>query len=636
MRSSWAQPSLSRDFALLSLAILFILFLISTWVTYTTYASHSEYITKELEKEAKRIDYTLGMEMESANYLLTALGRQIVLDPDRNLTRLAGILKSFDSKYHIYSIFSWDSPEQKVVVSSNRGVLDKPVDVSDRDYVKKAFADPWKMTIGRPIEGRVSGHWVIPVAMGITDYTGKFIGTIQISLDINVLTERISKLVKRDGVSFAIVSKTLIPLTQVSDDKDFVSHNFPTQTLVNVNFMEHPSGLISRGSLFWGDGTYAYYHVSNNYPYLILLGYDTRYSDETVRNMLWARLLQLLVMGLFFVLFLWIVRGRIIKPVLDMTVIAAAVAKGEEPPALPKGGPMEIEGLGAQVKRVGEYIAENRRIEDEMRNKMFMLKKAKERAEMDRRSKSEFLAYVCQEMHVPLNNIVGYAQVMKDQLYGPIENRKYRQYASDIYGAGNTLLDSVQSLLNMAKAETDYIELSEKPVDVGEVIQRALRLVTDRLQAEKLGIKVKLQDRLPKLLADEFRLQEILMNLLLYALRRTLPGSHLLVEARTINENRDRAFFAIVITPADQPLPQPDLAVASERMMAAPSYEMNRSADVLKEPVDLSLELAKSLVALHNGLLEISTSSGGSLTIIVLFGSGRMRAVESISDGDED
>jgi signal transduction histidine kinase len=472
--------------------------------------------------------------------------------------------------------------------------------------------------------------------MGLTDYTGKFIGTIMISIDINVLTERISTLTRRDGVSFAIISKTLIPLTQVSDDKDFVNHNFPTQTLVNVNFAEKPSGLISRGNIFWGDGTYSYYHVSQDYPYIILLGYDTRYSDETVRSMLWSRLLQLIVMGLFFVLFLWIVRARIIKPVMDMTAITAAIAKGETSTKLPQGGPIEIEGLAAQVKRVGEYIAENKRVEDELRNKMFMLKKAKERAEMDKRSKSEFMAFVCQEMHTPLNNIVGYAQVMKDQLYGPIENRKYRQYASDIYGAGNNLLDGVQKLLTLAKAETDYIELIEKPVDIAAVINRALRLLADRLQAEKLGVKVKLPDPAPKLVADEFRLQEILMNLLLYALRRALPGSDLLLDARILNENRDRVFFAFVVTPAEQPLPQDELIAASDRLMAAPSYEPLSKTDLLKENTDLSLELARSLIALHGGLLDVGTSQTGALAIVVLFSGGRIRAAQPPADNSDD
>ncbi len=240
MKNSWAQPSLSRDFALLSAAVLFLLFLISGWVTYTTYARHAETITAELEKEAARTERALSAQMENTNYLLTALGKQLVIDSDRNLTRLAQMLKSFDSKDNIYTLFAWVNPKQQLVVSSSKGVLEEPIDVSDRDYVKNAFADPWKMVIGSPIEGRASGRWVIPVSMGLTDYTGKFIGAIMISIDINTLTDQISTLVKRDGISFAIVGKNLEPVAQVSDDKDFVNHTFPAEKLINTDFSKKP------------------------------------------------------------------------------------------------------------------------------------------------------------------------------------------------------------------------------------------------------------------------------------------------------------------------------------------------------------------------------------------------------------
>ncbi len=77
MRGYWAQPSLSRDFALLAAAIVVVLFTISAWVSYTTYTRHTEEIASELEKEAARVERTLGAEMESANYMLTALVKQI-------------------------------------------------------------------------------------------------------------------------------------------------------------------------------------------------------------------------------------------------------------------------------------------------------------------------------------------------------------------------------------------------------------------------------------------------------------------------------------------------------------------------------------------------------------------------------
>ncbi len=629
MKNSWAQPSLSRDFALLSAAVLFLLFLISAWVTYTTYARHADAVAADLAKESARTERMLATQMESANYLLTALGKQIIIESDHSPVKLAQVLKSYDSKGYVYTLFSFVNPQQQLIVSSNKGVLEKPVDISDRDYVKEALADPWKMVIGRPIEGRVSERWVIPVAMGLTDYTGKFIGTIMLSIDINTLTERISELVRRDGVSFAIVSKdSLVPLTQVSDDKDFMSNNFPAEKLMGADFSKSSGGLIAQGSPFWGTGSYGYYRVSQDYPYVVLMGYDMHYSDEAIRGQLWSRLLQMVVMAGFFVLLLWIIRARMIRPILDMTAIAAGVARGEVCAPLPGGGPVEMEGLSAQVRRISEYIEENKRIEDELRNKMFMFKKAKEQAELDKRSKSEFLAYVCQEMRTPLNNIIGAAQVMKDQLYGPIENRKYRQYASDIYSTGNQLLDATQDVLTQSKAETDYLTLEEKPVDVGAVINRTLRFIADKMQVEKLGVKVKLSDPLPMLIADEFRLQQILMNLLLHALGHMPPDGTAVLETRVVNENKDRIFFAVTIsTFEEEPLAQAELIALADRVMGAP-YRPSRMDDLLKERADLSLELAKILIVLHNGAIDIRHPAAGKIVITILFGGNRIRFVE--------
>ncbi|MEQ1790612.1 MAG: cache domain-containing protein, partial [Rickettsiales bacterium] len=501
----------------------------------------------DLKKEAARIEATISTEMGNANYMLSSLGRQIIIDPDRSYTKLAQSLKSFDNKNYIYSIFSWTDTDKKLVVSSNKGVLEEPVDISDRDFIKDAATDAWRMHIGRPIEGRVSGRWVIPVAMGITDYTGKFVGIISLSIDIGVLTEQIRNLVKRDGISFAVVSKNLVTLAEVSDGNNFIKDNFSAQKFINVDFNKNPSGLISKGSLIWGTGIYAYYSVSDNYPYIVLMGYDANFSDETVRSMLWSRLLQILVIAMFFVLLLWIIRVRVVSPVLSMTAIIASIARGERLMPFPKDGSVEIEGMATQVKQVSKYIDEIKRIESELRNKMFLLKKSKENAELNMRSKSEFLAYIAQEMRMPINNIIGFSQVLKDQTYGAIENKKYRQYSNDISMISNELIGKIQDIILHSKTESGYINLHKKPLDVTSVVNASVRQVTDKLYVNKISIKINLQESLPRLLADEFRLQQIIINLLLIASDSIAADGFITLDANIIGEHRDRQFLAITI-----------------------------------------------------------------------------------------
>lgn len=619
---SWAQPSLYRDFALLSAAVFFVLLMVSGWVTYTTYQEHSDKIASELEKEALRIDHALSGEMESANYMLSSLGRQIVIDSNHDYTKLAQSLKSFDNKGYIYTIFSWTDVNQKMVVSSNKGVLEEAVDISDRDFIQQSALDSWKMHIGRSIEGRVSGRWVIPAGMGITDYTGKFLGIISLSLDIKILTDKIKDSVKRDGISFAIVSKSLIPISEVSDDKSFITDDF-TKKLVDIDLSKNHSGLIAKGNLLWGTGSYAYYRVSDNYPYIILMGYDTNYGDGEVRVLLWSRLFQLLIIALFLVFFLWVVRVRVIKPVLDITNMVAGITKGEKFKPRTKTGSVEIEALVAQIRHLSEYIDETKRIQDELKNKIFLLRKSKETAEINLRSKSDFLAYIAQEMRMPLNNIIGFSQVLKDQIYGAIENRKYRQYASDIFTTGNQLIVKIQDVLLHSKLETGYIDLQEKSFDISNAISASLRNMADKLQANKISVKTNIHDNLPHLMADEFRVQQIINNVLLALLDSVVPESFITIDAKIISEQRDKKLLAIEIGISEQTRSANDLLMLSEKHFAL-MYHHETVGIESPEIIDLRIELARLLMILHGGVLCTELLHDKIDNVILFFPNSRL------------
>ena len=621
-RISWAQPSLYRDFALLSSLVFFVLLVVSGWITYTTYEKHSDKITRELEKEALRIDHAINSEMESANYMLSSLGRQIVIDNNHDYTKLAQSLKSFDTKGYIYTIFSWTDINQRMVVSSNKGVLEEPVDISDRDFIQHAALDSWKMHIGRSIEGRVSGRWVIPAGMGITDYTGKFLGIISLSIDIGALTDKIKSIVKRDGISFAIVSRSLIPISEVSDDKSFLTNDF-TKKLVDIDLSKNPNGLISKGNLLWGTGNYAYYQLSENYPYVVMIGYDTNYGDEEVRNLLWYRLLQLFIIAVFLVLVLWVVRVRVIKPILDITNMVVSIIRGDKFSHHNKTGSVEIEGLVAQIGHVSEYINETKRIQDELNNKIFSLRKSKETAEINLRSKSDFLSYIANEMRTPLNNIIGFSQVLKDQIYGAIENKKYRQYASDIWTTSNQLITKMQDVLLHSKLETGYIDLQEKQFDIASAISASLRNVADKLQVNKISIKTNIDEHLPYLLADEFRFQQIINNILLVLLDSAVPDTVITINAKIINEQRDKELLAIEIGYSKIASSDSDFIALSEKYFTEIHHHEAVSLQS-SENIDLRIELAKLLMILHGGVLCAKLFNEHLNNVVLFFPNSRI------------
>jgi signal transduction histidine kinase len=607
-RHSFAQPSLSRDFAFLSAAVLVILLLVSGWVTYATYNQHIQRVRQDLEKESARVDRAISMEMESIEYMLSSLGRQIAIDPNRDLTKLAQSLKSFDNKGHIYSIFTWTNNDHKMVVSSNKGVLDEPVDISDRDFIQQAATDSWKIHVGRPIEGRVSGRWVIPVGMGVTDYTGKFIGIISLSMDISKLTEQIRDMAKRDGISFSIISKTLIPITEASDDKKFVS-DVLAKKLVDVDLTQNSSGFFADGSLLMGTGGSSYYSVMADYPYIVLMGYDSSYMDENVRLMLWSRLLQVLVVAMFFMVFLWIVRLRVIAPVVRVTNSIANIASGKKLQIIYKNGAIEISDLITQVKRVSDYIEENKKVESELRHKMFQLKNAKEKSDIALHSKAEFMIYMAQEIRKPLSNIIGLAQTIKDQMYGQIENNKYTNSAEDIFKTGNQLIAKMQDVLLHSKMDAGYISLQEKPVDVYEVVSSAIRQMADILQEKKVSVKnaENMQEIFPKILADEFRLQQIINNIILLIVENSAPETVIYIDGKIIGSKRDEQFFALTINNSEDKIYSDEvlLALAEQNL---PNTEYN----------SLRLNLVAALAEIHNGSIYTDMIDG-KLCGFVLF-----------------
>jgi signal transduction histidine kinase len=632
MKNTWAQPSLSRDFALLAAAILFVLFLISAWVGYSTFTKHSYRVKQELEQEAQRVEKLFSKELDETNYMLTSLGRQLILNREIGLVDIAQILKSFDSRGNLFSTFSFVDKQERIVVSSNKGVLEKPVDITDRDYASMMMGEPWKMQLGKPVKGRVSERWVMPAAMGITDYTGKYIGGVLIGLDVQKLIDDVNILLKRDGLSFVILTKDNIQLTRESTEEDISSRKSPKDIIKNVDLLAKPNGLIANGSIFFGDSSYTYYHSFANYPYVVILEHDSAGSDENVRNQLWSRLLQIIGFATFFVLFLWIMRARMIRPVLDLTQRADAIARGETYTPTHQGGPVEIEGLSVQMGRISEYLAEARRIEDELRNKMFMLKKSKEQAEIEKHSKSEFLAYICQELRTPINHVLGLAQVMKDQLYGPIENKKYRQCAADIYQASNTVLGNLSDLLAFTKAEISHKEAANKVADVSLIINNTLQFLADRLEEEHLQVRTVIQEHLPHLLIESFRLQQVISNIMLYAITQATANAQLELFARIASEGKDRKYMVIGVgVNNDQQLSQSELVAIAEDAMHELQYP-TPSASITHESIgdaaNLNLELARMLLGMHQCGIDIRRTSAERLQILIFFGPGRLLAEE--------
>ncbi len=116
---------------------------------------------------------------------------------------------------------------------------------------------------------------------------------------------------------------------------------------------------------------------------------------------------------------------------------------------------------------------------------------------------------------------MGFAEIMKDEIMGPIGNAQYKGYAGDIHASGEHLLKLINEILDLSRIEAGKYELAEKPVDFGSVARECLHLMRLDAQAKSLRLVTTFKPEMPHVFGDERALRQICLNLLANAIKFT-------------------------------------------------------------------------------------------------------------------
>jgi len=239
---------------------------------------------------------------------------------------------------------------------------------------------------------------------------------------------------------------------------------------------------------------------------------------------------------------------------------------------------------------------------------------AKEAAEAASRAKSEFLAVTSHELRTPLNAIIGFSQLALRKPFGPLGER-YADYLKDIEESGTHLLELINDILDVAKAESGRFDLYEEACDVRRVIASSLRLLHRRAMRAKLAVTLKVPDTLPLLMADARRLKQMLLNLLGNAIKFTPPGGTILIEAGIEKDG----VLAISISDSGIGIGEKHLENVLE-----PFFQVDSSHARSAEGVGLGLPLVASIIARHGGTLRLTSELGEGTTATLRFPSRRV------------
>jgi PAS domain S-box-containing protein len=229
------------------------------------------------------------------------------------------------------------------------------------------------------------------------------------------------------------------------------------------------------------------------------------------------------------------------------------------------------------------------------------------------KAKSDFLAGLSHELRTPLNAIMVFSEMIRDADNGPLD-ASYREYGGDINESGRHLQNIINDILDISKIEGGRLELRDEIVSIGEIAEACRRIVAAMAEVAGVSLSIDVPGSLPLIRSDRIRFQQILLNLMSNAVKFTPKGGRVSLSASI-------AADGAVITVEDTGIGMKaeDIPIALE-----PFRQIDGALSRRFDGTGLGLPLAKALVELHGGRLEIQSAPAAGTMVRILLPLERM------------
>ena len=381
------------------------------------------------------------------------------------------------------------------------------------------------------------------------------------------------------------------------------------QKLFTQDFMPHGQCLFWRPEVLWlfviSDGiiTASYYSIP------IALFYFVRKREDLEFKWMFA------MFGLFIfscgtthllnVWTLWSPAYRFEGVVKFITAMVSASTAMAIWPLIPKAialpSPTQLRNANLEMKR---EMNERKKVENELRTSYKNLEAAKLLQEQANRAKTQFLSTMSHEFRTPLNVIIGYTDLLSEQLPGKL-NEKQLKYISETSSSGKLLLSLINDLLDVSKIDAGAMELEMEDVSIDELINGIVSMMSRQFVKKKITVKTSIEPTLPVVTADLRKCKQILLNLLTNALKFTPMDGR--VEICAVNVGDSGVRIEVRDT---------GIGIAEDKIDKI-FFEFYQAENVIDEQLGgtgIGLALTRRLVELHGGEIGVEIKLGKGST----------------------
>jgi len=283
----------------------------------------------------------------------------------------------------------------------------------------------------------------------------------------------------------------------------------------------------------------------------------------------------------------FVLSWSLIGPIQRIDTRLAGIASGDFSQHVEVDNRDELGALGANVNRMNDEL---QRLYREL--------------EAASRHKSEFLANMSHELRTPLNAILGFSQVLREQMFGEV-NEKQKEYLEDILSSGNHLLSLINDVLDLSKVEAGQIELEIAAFSLRDALERGVVMVRERASKDGVRLALATEPEVDVVEGDERRIRQVIFNLLSNAVKFTPAGGSIDVSAAKVNGE-------VRVAVADTgPGLSPD---DHERIFE--EFQQTEAGIEQREGTGLGLALSKRFVELHGGRIWVDSEPGRGSTFV--------------------
>ncbi|MCG3181882.1 MAG: Sensor histidine kinase RcsC [Phycisphaerae bacterium] len=324
----------------------------------------------------------------------------------------------------------------------------------------------------------------------------------------------------------------------------------------------------------------------------------------------------LLALILGVLVFYVIMQSLVLSPVRRLRRLADRIGEGELSVRSTISTGDEFERLAKAFNQMLERLQSGqqqmRQINESLNSKMDELARANIALFESNRLKSEFLARVSHELRTPLNSIIGFAEVLRDQMIeqqrrNPEETQagKAARYADNILTSGRMLLELINDLLDLAKIEAGKMVVRLEKVVIRELVEAVVNFMRPSADKKNLSVQVAIDADLPLVTTDGGKFQQILYNLFSNAVKFTPPRGKVVVRARRLEEGQ----MQLSVSDTGPGIPPEDHEAIFEKF-----HQLDTSATREHGGTGLGLAISRELASMLGGRLGVSSKLGEGST----------------------